>query len=434
MYQMILAILVFIVSYALIISEKLPHAIITILGATSLSFLGVLSNKQFFAGIDMEVIFLLIGMMIIVHIVAETGIFEWVSIKTAQMVRGKPFPLLILLCVFTAVFSAFLDNVTTIIVMVPVSMLLAKQLGVSPIPYVISQVMASNIGGAATLIGDPPNLVIASESGYTFNQFLYHLTPIAVINMFIFVFLCWVFFRKDMATSRYKRAIIMEMDTTRVIRNPKLLKKSLCVFGAVVIGFIMQRSLNVSPAIIALAGAAFLIGLTKKSPDKILKIVEWDTIFFFIGLFIIVHGLKETGVLQIIAEYVLHVTKGSFQLTSMAILWVSSVVSAVLDNIPYTTTIAPMIKDVLVPQLIEMNPDISPENIKAGLWWALSLGACLGGNGTLIGASANVVAAGQMQRSGYKLSFLTFTKYGVVVSLATTLSSALYIWFRYLNI
>lgn len=432
MIKLLLAILIFTTSYILIAIEKLPSSSIAILGSSLMVLCGIIDGDEFINAVDWEVILLLIGMMVMVNVLADTGLFEYIAIKLAKFVRGRPVPLLILLSIVTAVLSAFLDNVTTILVLVPVSILLAKQLDISPIPFVISEIISSNIGGAATLIGDPPNIIIAANADYTFNQFLFHMAPIAIINLAIFIFIMWVLFRNKMKVSRYKRGLVMDMDPNRTIKDGELLFRCLIVFGFVILGFLLQRTLQLTPAVTALCGATIMVTIAKKDLECALKKIEWNTIFFFGGLFVLVHSLNKVGILDFFAKNLLTMTKGNLTTTSFSLLWISSLISSFLDNVPYTATIAPMIKDTLIPTISELNPSIPINIISYSLWWALSLGACLGGNGTLIGASANIVGANILEKSGNKMSFLTFTKYGAIVTLFTTIASTFYLWFRYL--
>ena len=427
-----LAVLTFALSYLFIVTERLSPFVVAILGATSLNLFGVIDSEMFFGAIEWDVIFLLIGMMIVVHILSDTGIFEWVAIRLAQLVRGEPFPLLILLCFSTAIFSAFLDNVTTILVMVPVSILLANQLNIDSKPFVIAEVIASNIGGTATLIGDPPNLIIGAEANLAFNDFLFHLFPISMINLLFFFGTSWLLFSSKMKVSRDLKAKIMDMDSNRAIKNSALLKRSSSVAILLIFGFLMSKKIGVEPGILALMGASILLLISGKNAEKSLASVEWHTIFLFIGLFVLVEGLKEVGCLNEIAKIIMTVTGGSLKRTSFSILWFSGILSSILDNIPYTTTMVPVIKDNIIPNLRDLYPHLSECQIANAIWWPLAMGACFGGNGTLIGASANVVAASLSEKSGCGISFWEFTKYGMLITIQTMLISSIYIWFRYL--
>lgn len=434
-----LGIVIFLLTFYLIISEKIHGAWAALLGGLAMRFFLVIEQEDLIHAIadNLDIIMLLIGMMLIVHIMSETGLFQWVAIKMAQLVKGEPVPLLMLLVVVTAVFSAFLDNVTTILLIAPVSILLAEQLELDPIPFLLAEAMASNIGGTATLIGDPPNILIASKSGLTFNEFIMHLSPLVVINLFVFLGTVWYLFGKKLTVTRELKVRIMELDASRTLKNKKLLIQSASVMSIVLLGFFTHSITHIEPSIIAFGGAIVLTIISKQDPEHVFKTVEWKTLFFFIGLFVLVEGVVKIGAINMLADHALALTKGSLKLTSMLILWMSAIVSAIVDNIPYTATMIPMIGGVggLIEKISIINgntPEIQ-ETVRYALWWSLSLGACLGGNGTLVGASANVVASGIAAKSGHKISFMKFTKYGVFITLQSLILSSIYIWFRYLN-
>ena len=433
MDSLLIAVAIFLVTYAIIIFEIIPPSIAAFCGGLLMVLTGILSEEKAFHSINMEVIFLLVGMMIIVHIMSETGVFQWVAITVAQLVKGRPFGLMALLVIITAVFSAFLDNVTTILLIAPVSIVLTEQLNLDPIPYLISEVMASNIGGTATLIGDPPNILIGSAAHLSFNDFLINLAPVVLINMVVFMATIWLIWGRKLKVSRDLRARIMELDASRSLKDKTLLTKSGIVMGLVILGFVSHSFIGIGPSVVVLLGAFGLMIITKKSPEALLEKVEWNTLFFFMGLFILVEGIVEVGVLKIVANKALHLTGGDLGVTSILILWLSGILSGIVDNIPYTATVIPMIKNELIPSLTQLNPDIAPEVIQYALWWALSLGACFGGNGTLVGASANVVAAGIAAKNKTTISFMRFTKYGVLITLESLLISTAYLWFRYLT-
>lgn len=434
-----LGIIIFLLTFYLIISERIHGAWAALLGGLAMRFFLVIEQEDLIHAIadNLDIIMLLIGMMLIVHIMSETGLFQWVAIKMAQLVKGEPIPLLMLLVVVTAVFSAFLDNVTTILLIAPVSILLAEQLELDPIPFLLAEAMASNIGGTATLIGDPPNILIASKSGLTFNEFIMHLSPLVIINLFVFLGTVWYLFGKKLTVTRELKVRIMELDASRTLKNKKLLIQSVSVMSIVLLGFFTHSITHIEPSIIAFGGAIVLTIISKQDPERVFKTVEWKTLFFFIGLFVLVEGVVKIGAINMLADHALALTKGSLKLTAMLILWMSALVSAIVDNIPYTATMIPMIGGAggLIEKISLMNgntPEIQ-ETVRYALWWSLSLGACLGGNGTLIGASANVVASGIAAKSGHKISFMKFTKYGVIITLQSLILSSIYIWFRYLN-
>lgn len=431
--QIYMGLLIFCMTFFLIITEKIPTALSALAGGMLMVGVGILEEKKAFHAIDMEVIFLLIGMMIIVHIMSETGIFQWVAIKLAQFVKGDPFPLMLLLMLVTAVFSALLDNVTTILLIAPVSILLAQQLELDPIPFLLAEAMASNIGGTSTLIGDPPNILIGSAAGLTFNEFVINLFPAVFVSLIAMIITFWFIFGKKLKVSRDLKAKIMDLDASRALKDKKLLKKSLIVMGLVLIGFLAHNKIGVGPSVVAFSGAVVLMIISKQEPEEAFKMIEWKTLFFFIGLFMMVEGVVEIGAIKFMAEKALNFTGGNLKSTSMLILWLSAIVSAIVDNIPYTATLIPMIKEELIPKITHLNPAMGAEKIRYALWWSLSLGACLGGNGTLIGASANVVAAGIASKTGNKISFLQFTKYGVIITFESMIISSVYVWFKFLN-
>ena len=392
------------------------------LGAIVMVMTGVLGAEEAFRAIDLNVIFLLVGMMIMVSILAETGLFEWIAIKATQLVKGEPIPLLVLLMLATAVFSAFLDNVTTILLIVPVTIVMLENLKLDTKPFIIGEILASNIGGTATLIGDPPNILIGSEAGFSFNDFIINLGPVIIINLIITIFLLYFFYCRKLKVSRELKAHIMELSPDRALKDKKLMYHSLTVLLLVIVGFVSHEITHIEPSIIALAGAMALILVSKKEPEEIFEKVEWPTLFFFMGLFIMVEGLVEVGVIQMLAEATLSLTKGDFQKTALFIGILSSSVSPIIDNIPYTTTMLPLIK----------NLETAFPNVDA-LWWSLALGACLGGNATLIGASANVVAANISKKNGKVISFIEYLKYGLPLTFVTIVIAMIYLNFRYLR-
>lgn len=419
---MLVAIIIFCLAYILIIFEKFPISVLAMLGAVIMVMTGVLGAEEAFRAIDLNVIFLLVGMMIMVSILAETGLFEWIAIKATQLVKGEPIPLLVLLMLATAVFSAFLDNVTTILLIVPVTIVMLENLKLDTKPFIIGEILASNIGGTATLIGDPPNILIGSEAGFSFNDFIINLGPVIIINLIVTIFLLYFFYCRKLKVSRELKAHIMELSPDRALKDKKLMYQSLVILLLVIAGFVSHEITHIEPSIIALAGAMALILVSKKEPEEIFEKVEWPTLFFFMGLFIMVEGLVEVGVIQMLAEATLSLTKGDFQKTALFIGILSSSVSPIIDNIPYTTTMLPLIK----------NLETAFPNVDA-LWWSLALGACLGGNATLIGASANVVAANISKKNGKVISFIEYLKYGLPLTFVTIVIAMIYLNFRYLR-
>nr|MDP2584403.1 ArsB/NhaD family transporter [Candidatus Palauibacterales bacterium] len=360
--------------------------------------------------------------------------FQFVAIWSAKKVNARPMGILLMLSVVTAVFSALLDNVTTVLLIVPVTLLITEELEIDPYPILAAEIFSSNIGGTATLIGDPPNIMIGSAAGLSFNDFLLNVAPIVPL-IFVFTVLPIAFlWRKRLVTTEEHRQRVLEFREREAITNPRLLKRCLFVLGLVLVGFLVHGALHVEPATIAMFGAALLLLLANvgKEAEEQSKAVheafaeaEWVTLFFFVGLFILVAGVEKAGLLEMLARGVLDVTRGSYHVTAYAILWVSAVASAIVDNIPFVAAMIPVIKD--------MAPALGGTQHIVTLWWALSLGACLGGNGTLIGASANVVVAGFAERSGEPIRFIPFLKVAVPAMLVSIAISHVYLYLRYLN-
>ncbi|OIO70048.1 MAG: hypothetical protein CO186_02570 [Zetaproteobacteria bacterium CG_4_9_14_3_um_filter_49_83] len=427
------AVTVLLLIYGIIMLEKFNRAVLSLLGAGLMIFCGVITQKQAMAGIDFNTIGLLTGMMVIVAISQKTGMFQYVAIKAAKSVKGSPWGILVMLSVVTAVFSAFLDNVTTVLLIAPVTLLITEALGVRPYPYLFAQILASNIGGTATLIGDPPNIMIGSAAHLSFYDFLVNLAPITPV-IFAVVLLCvWFMFGRDLHASEENKALVMQFNENEAITNPQLLKKCLFVLFAVIAGFSVAHSFHLEPASIAMFGAAVLLLLQSfgqslhekdHAYEGVMAEVEWTTIFFFVGLFIIVTGVEHTGVIALLAQKTLSLTGGSMTATAAAVLWVSAIASALIDNIPFVATMIPLIQS--------MAPTFGGEEALVPLWWALALGACLGGNGSLIGASANLIVAGFAQRAGYPIAFLEFLKHAFALMLLTILVAHAYLYFRYL--
>ncbi len=428
---------IFFVALALIISEKIHKTIVALFGASLVLVLKILEQHEAFHleefGIDWNVIFLLIGMMTIINIMRPTGLFEYIAIRSAKAGRGEPLRIMIIFAVITAVLSALLDNVTTVLLLAPVTLLIADALEVDPIPYLIVEALASNIGGTATLIGDPPNIMIASKAKLSFMDFVIHLTPAVIFMMFVLVLILKLVFGKRLKTRDELKERIMQMDEREAIKDPVMLTKSLVVLGIVLLGFIFHGVLHYEPATIALFGAGLLLLLTgTHEPHHILAEVEWPVIFFFIGLFIMVGGLVKVGAISLMSQKMLALTKGNLFATSMVIMWFSAIASAVVDNIPYVATMNPLVIDMakeLWPghtgmELLQ-HPELMP------IWWSLALGACLGGNGSAIGASANVIVVGMAEKAGHKISFMKFMAYGVPIMFITVFISMIYVWVRY---
>jgi Na+/H+ antiporter NhaD/arsenite permease-like protein len=428
------AVSILLVVYAVIMAEKFNRAVLSLLGAGLMILCGVLTQQQAVAGIDFNTIGLLTGMMVIVTISQKTGMFQYVAIKSAKVVKGSPWGILVMLSLVTAVFSAFLDNVTTVLLIAPVTLLITDALAVRPYPYLFAQIFASNIGGASTLIGDPPNIMIGSAAKLSFTDFIFNLTPIIPLIFLLTLGFIWLMFGRDLKATDEKKALIMQFNENEALKDIPLLKKSLFVLFAVIAGFSVAHSFHLEPATIAMFGAALLLLLqTFGQPvhDKdhafegVMAEVEWTTIFFFVGLFIVVTGVEHTGVIAMLGQKTVALTNGDFNATVGAILWVSAIASALIDNIPFVATMIPLVHSMA-------DTFGGPEAI-VPIWWALALGACLGGNGTLIGASANLIVAGFAQRAGHPIYFLQFMKHAFILMLMSIAVSHLYLYLRYLS-
>ncbi len=438
---------IFGLSYAVIMSEKIHKTKVALMGATLMIASTVLTQHDAFHsieyGVDYNVIFLLIAMMIMVNVMGESGIFEWMAITFAKLGHGNPLRIMIIFVVFTAFASAFLDNVTTVILLAPVTLLIADELELDPVPFLLMEAISSNIGGTATLIGDPPNLLIASRASLGFMDFLIHLAPVVLVMVVGLVATVWLVFGKRLKVTEEKRQRVMKMDAKRLIKDKNLAAKSVTVLSLTILGFTLHGMLHMEPATVALLGAAILLLISRKDPHKVFANVEWNTIFFFIGLFIIVGGVVKVGLISDLSKMMIKFTDpqpDNMFMTSMVMLWFSGVASAIVDNIPFVATMAPLIQDMAnhlyhegahaagsanLPVETLHHPALMP------VWWALALGACLGGNGSPIGASANVMVIGIAEKSGHKISFIEFLKYGVPITLGTLVISMVYIWLRY---
>jgi Na+/H+ antiporter NhaD/arsenite permease-like protein len=432
---MLMSSVLLILTYALIITERVNRSIVALLGAGLVIVTGVLDQEEAIRGIDFNTIALLTGMMILVGISRKSGMFEYLAVWSAKKGGAEPWRILLLLGVTTAVLSAFLDNVTTVLLIAPVTLAITRELEVPPYPFLFAEVFASNIGGTATLIGDPPNILIGSQVGLTFNDFVLNLTPVIVVVMIVQSALIHLIWGRQMKATGEAMARVMEMAPRAMITDWPLLRSSLGVLAAVILAFVLARPLHLEPGTIAIFGAAVLMLLhnlehhreAHKQSARVTETfneVDWITIFFFVGLFIVVHGLEVAGVLKFLADKLLVATGGDFAVTTYAILWASAVLSAIVDNIPFVATMIPLIKS--------MAPAFGGAEHLVPLWWALSLGACLGGNGTLIGASANLTVAGIAERNGIPFSFLTYTKYAFGLMLVSVAISHVYLWLRYL--
>ena len=426
----VLVVVAFVAAYVLIATERIHRVAAALSGAAAMVVLGVVDTKVAFfseqTGVDWNVIFLLLGMMVIVSVMKQTGVFEYVAIWAAKRTRGRPFATMVLLVLITALASALLDNVTTVLLIAPVTLLVCNRLGLPPVPFLIAEALASNIGGTATLIGDPPNIIIASRAGLSFNDFLANLAPVILLVLVVFLGLCRVLFRSAFHYDAERVAALMALDERDVIRDRGLLIRSGVVLAAVLVGFVAHSALHLEPSMVALLGAGALVALSRLDADQFLEEVEWPTLVFFMGLFIMVGGLVEVGVIGRVGSAVTAAVGDRYLLASSALLWGSAALSGIVDNIPYVATMTPLVQSLV---------DAGHGNQAAkALWWALALGADLGGNATAVGASANVVIIGIAARNGHPISFWHFTRYGVVVALVTIAVAWLYLWLRYFGV
>lgn len=430
-WQYYFAIAVFLITYAIIISEKINRAVIALLGATFMVIAGVVDlHNAFTKHIEWGTITLLIGMMILVNITSKSGVFQYVAIKAAKGAQGNPIKILISLSLLTALGSAFLDNVTTVLLVVPVTLSITRILQVNPVPYLLSEIIFSNIGGTATLIGDPPNIMIGSANKHLdFNAFLFNLAPIVIIIIAVTATMLYFMYRKQLIADPVQIKKLMSLDEKQYIKDPVLMKKSLTVLGLTIVGFMTHSIFHIDLTIIALTGATvlMLIGVKEHEIEEVFASVEWVTIFFFAGLFVLVGGLIDIGLIKMLAQKVIGITGGDISHASILILWVSGIASATIDNIPFVATMIPLINDMAVG--LGLSPSDAQIDV---LWWALALGACLGGNGTLIGASANVIVAGIASREGHKFSYMEFLKVGFPIMIVSLIISHIYIYLRYL--
>ena len=423
-HQIFFATTVFLVTYAAIVSEKIHRAVCALVGAALLLMARLLSVEQAVEAIDFNTIGLLIGMMIIVGVTRQTGVFEYLAIKSAKVSGGHPLKIMAALALVTAVLSALLDNVTTVLLIVPVTFAIAQKLKISPLPYLIVEILASNIVGTATLIGDPPNIMIGSATKLGFMDFVINLAPVVIVIYVLTVFLLRVIYRKQLSASPERQKSIMELNENDELKDLVLLRKCLFILSLTIIGFVLHQFVHLESSVIALSGASLLLLITREDPEHALQAVEWPVIFFFIGLFIIVGGLEHVGVIEAVARFSLEVTGGEVLASGILILWISAIASAFVDNIPFVATMIPLIQD--------MGRLGAIENLNF-LWWSLSLGACLGGNGTIIGASANVVVIGMAEKRGTNISFLGFMKVAFPLMIMSIIISMGYLifWLSY---
>ena len=426
MESSVVAGIIFVGMYAVIVSEKIHRTVVAMLGAILMLLFGIMDDETAIHHIDFNTLGLLIGMMIIVAVTSRTGLFNYIAVLAAKKAKAEPVRLLVYLTVLTAICSAFLDNVTTVLLMVPVTFGITHKLKVDPMPYLILQILASNIGGTATLIGDPPNIMIGSAvKELTFGAFIENLTIIAILNLAAVTAVLVAFYRKNLRTKPELQAEVMKMDENTELKDKRLLRKCLLVLSVTILCFFLHSVLHLESSVVALTGAfvlLLLVGKKNSFVEHALDGVEWATIFFFVGLFMAVGGLIETGIIRSIAVKAIALTGGDVAQTSLLVLWLSAIVSAFLDNIPFVATMIPLIQDMGSMGVSNLEP----------VWWSLALGACLGGNGTIIGASANLIVAGLAAERGVNISFVRYFKVGFPVMLLTIVISTVYVYIRYL--
>ncbi len=417
----IISIVIFLLVMVAIVSEKVHRAAASLAGAVILLVTQVLTVDSAIEHVDVNTIGVLVGMMLFVAVVKNSGLFEYIAIKSAKLTHGKPWAIMAVFAIITAVLSAFLDNVTTVLLVGPMTLAITSILKVNPVPFLLTQILASNMGGTATLIGDPPNIMIGSEAGLGFADFILNTAPVVVIIMAASLLCFYLMFGRKLKVSNDAMQAVMELDENRAIKDKSLLIKSVVMIGLVVIGFMFHSSLGMESCTIALLAAVIMMIVGKQDIEDVIMGVEWSTILFFIGLFVVVGGMEETGVIDQLATLLIGMTGGNMVLTMLIILWVSAIVSSFLDNIPFVATLIPMILAIQA----ESGMDVTP------LWWALSLGACLGGNGTLIGASANVVLSGISNKNGYPITFMSYLKVGFPMMILSVAISMVYLLLRF---
>jgi len=420
---------IFIASYIAIATEKIDRTIVALVGAALMLILGLIDQTNAFRHIDLNVIFLLAGMMIIVNIVKRSGLFEWLALSTAKLTGGKPVLLLVTLSLVTAIVSAFLDNVTTMMLIAPMTLLIADALRIDPVPLLISETMASNIGGTATLIGDPPNLLVGSAANLSFLDFLTNMAPLILIVLVIFILMGTGLFGKSLRRTPPNVSALASLQPRKAIRDKFLLWKSVGVLAVVFVAFVLHGMLDVKPATVALGGAALLLLLSQLPPKKqkidpvetLLAEIDWPTLFFFIGMFIMIAGLEVAGVIKVLLDLLVVLTESNLLFASMVIMWGAAILTMVTSAVPFVLTMIPVIHGLAAQGVQPIEP----------LWWSLALGACLGANGTMIGSAANMVVAGISSRSGHKITFGMFTKKGLPIAIVSLVLASLYVWLRY---
>ena len=431
---MYLSLIIFVIVYIGIMTEKVNKSILALLGAFFVLVFKLVPYEHAMQSIDLNVIFLLVGMMISVFVLSKTGFFEWTAISIAKAMKGNAIAILLFLLIITGIFSAFLDNVTTIILLAPVTILITQLLELPCAPFLILEAIASNLGGTATLIGDPPNILIGSEANLSFNDFLVNLGPIVLFIFGCFILTNFFIFRKKFKVSQLIKTRVIDSIPKLAITDKKLMKKALCVFGLILVGFFVHDLIGVKPGIIAMGGAVLMLLVARSDGEENFKSVEWGVIFFFIGLFIMISALEYNGISQIMANKIMTISGGSLFLTCILILWGSAFASAVFDNIPFVITMLPLVQYIIIQYsniLGVTDPSLIRMQIAAPLWWSLALGCCLGGNGTLIGTSANIVAVQIGAKNNVPISFAKFFRYGFSYMIQSIIIASIFIWLRY---
>lgn len=418
--QQLISVIIFCVVMAFIISEKIDRTVVAITGASLMFLFKIITFEEGISNIDFNTLFVLIGMMIVVGVVKKSGLFEYIAILTAKFSKGSPSKIMVYFMIITALLSAILDNVTTVLLIGPMTFVVCDILSLNPTPFLVTQIIASNIGGTSTLIGDPPNIMIGSAANLSFGDFIFNLAPIIILILIVVTFIFKIIYKKDLIKDANSEELILSLDENKAIQDKPLLVKSLIVLGLILVGFMLHSKLGVQSSIIAISGACILLLIGKQDPQEIIYSVEWPTIVFFSGLFIIVGGLSSTGVITLLANFLITETQGNIMLTTFLILWISAIVSSFLDNIPFVATLIPLILTMETKGV-----DVMP------LWWATSLGACLGGNGTLIGASANVVLSSVSEKHGYPISFVSYLKIGFPIMILTIIFANIYLYFKF---
>lgn len=416
-----ISIAVFLIVMIAIMSEKVHRAVASIAGAVLLLVTHVLTVESAITYVDVNTIGVLVGMMLFVAVIKNSGLFEYIAIKAAKLTHGRPWAIMVAFAIITAVLSAFLDNVTTVLLVGPMTIAITSILKVNPVPFLLTQILSSNMGGTATLIGDPPNIMIGSKAGLGFADFIINTGTIVVIIIAVSIACFYFLFGRKLSVGQAEMKAVMELDERRAIKDRTLMIKSVIMIGFVVIGFILHGSLGMESSTIALLAAVIMLLIGRQDAEEVILGVEWSTILFFIGLFVVVGGMESTGVIDQLANLLIGLTSGNMVMTMLIILWVSAIVSAFLDNIPFVATLIPMILTIQA----ESGMDITP------LWWALSLGACLGGNGTLIGASANVVLSEIGNKNGYPITFMNYIKVGFPMMILSIIISTVYLLLRF---